>query len=574
MPYISLEAIAKPRPPRVGSAPRADRISTDRRSLRAAKSLEWCGRGATALPGFAIASIVLKRIEDVMRVFLALTIFVLCNPLNAAPDLGDVWYVSTETLTLRKAPREDADSIVKLKFGDGITIQDRVKFAFPFSGDKKRFSPDLLPEWVLVTAGRNKGYLPITALASEWLFKFQENRTSTPVSNGVIAAKRGFSETEDKISLASMRGFSESENGDMIAMRGAMGSQSDVGEADPSAIDRIFQDKTEVADESTTRFIREGQLANSRTHLVLQKNEEQDGFFVGVLKSTRKFFAAFFNFASKVAKSVFRDNALINKAADAGELTSGFMYDEAGPMQEYMLGSSVAARILPLHPLLPFNHDVCAYVRDVGMALLTASNDPMTYRGYVFLVMRSDEVNAFAVPGGFVFVTTGMLKFLKDEDELAAILGHELAHLELRHGIKAVGKEDVFKFFALAKDVGVLVADSHGKNRAVVAGLSNLGDSIFAKMTDVIRNGYGVEMESQADWRSIQFSMALGYDSRALYDVLERFKSVKGNYGGASYPVERASDVLSYRHDFDCPDRDAPGRNVRSARYQAAVRGL
>ena len=99
-----------------------------------------------------------------------------------------------------------------------------------------------------------------------------------------------------------------------------------------------------------------------------------------------------------------------------------------------------------------------------------------------------------------------------------------------------------------------------------------LADELFGKLTTSIRNGYGIEMESQADWRSIQFSKALGYETRALYDVLERFKAEKGSYGGASYPAERGADVLKYREGFDCKDGDgASGRTARAARYKNTV---
>ena len=96
-------------------------------------------------------------------------------------------------------------------------------------------------------------------------------------------------------------------------------------------------------------------------------------------------------------------------------------------------------------------------------------------------------------------------------------------------------------------------------------------DEVFEKMFTSVRNGYGIETESQADWRSIQLSQALGYDTMALYEVLERFKAEKGTYGGASYPAERGKDVLKYRQQFGCPDGRAAGRAEREARYKAAV---
>ena len=185
-------------------------------------------------------------------------------------------------------------------------------------------------------------------------------------------------------------------------------------------------------------------------------------------------------------------------------------------------------------------------------------------------MLDSEEVNAFAVPGGFVFVTTGMLKFLKDEDELAAILGHEMGHIELRHGMRAVGTEKILKLFSLLKELGTAKEQGNGQE-LLVAQVKQLVDEVFEKMFTSVRNGYGVETESQADWRSIQLSRTLGYDTMALYEVLERFKATKGSYGGASYPAERGKDVLKYRQQLGCPDGAAAGRAARAARYKAAV---
>jgi len=62
-----------------------------------------------------------------------------------------------------------------------------------------------------------------------------------------------------------------------------------------------------------------------------------------------------------------------------------------------------------------------------------------------------------------------------------------------------------------------------------------------------------------------------GSDRKALYDVLERFKVVKGSYGGASYPAERGADILKYRTQLGYGDAPAAGRDIRASRYRAAV---
>ena len=488
------------------------------------------------------------------------------------PKAGETWRVSTENLTLREKPDSLSSAVAMLKYNDAAEVVTTCRFAVPFDGDRDKFPETLLPLWVKVKVDGKTGYLPFPSIASEWLMGNQ-NPNEMISADGTLAAKRGFSESENDVALASMRGFSESENGEMAAMRGAAGSGKAAARADPAAVTKVLAERKAVSDAEVAAFISAGGLANSDPRELKEEKVEEEGFFGGFMKTTRKASASGLGFASKLAGSIGGDDKLIGAAASAGKVTSELIYSEVGPVQEYQLGCVVASRILPLYPVLPQDDPKSVYVRTLGATLAAASNDPMPYHGYMFLTVQSDEVNAFAVPGGFVFVTTGMLKFLKDEDELAAILGHEMGHMELRHGMKSIGKESVLKLFSLMKEVATMSGDSGDSTQAAARQqLVALADELFGKLTTSIRNGYGIEMESQADWRSIQFSKALGYETKALYDVLERFKAEKGTYGGASYPAERGADVLKYREGFGCKDDDGEsGRAARAARYRSAV---
>lgn len=492
-----------------------------------------------------------------------------CAVLGDDPKAGETWYVSTEKLVLREKPDGLSSALGALKYKDAAEVVTTCRLALPFDGDRDKFPETLLPLWVKVKTGGKTGYLPFPSLASEWLIGNQ-NPNEVVSADGTLVAKRGFSESEDG-ELAAMRGFSESEDGELAAMRGAAGKGSAAAKADPAAVTRVLAARKETSDEEISAFIEAGRLARGEARQLKEEAVKEEGFFGGFAKKTRQAGSSGLGFASKLVGTAGGDDKLIGAAASAGKITSGLLYSEIGPVQEFQLGCVVAARILPIYPVLPPDDPASAYVRTLGMTLAAASNDPMPYRGYMFLVVRSDEVNAFAVPGGFVFVTTGMLKFLNDEDELAAILGHEMGHMELRHGMQSVGKESVLKLFTLMKEVATMAADG-GQDATARQQLTALADELFGKLTTSIRNGYGIEMESQADWRSIQFSQALGYDTKALYDVLERFKAKKGSYGGASYPAERGADALKYRKWFGSADDGASaGRSARAARYKAAV---
>lgn len=484
------------------------------------------------------------------------------------PKLGETWYVSTAKLTLRAKPDALSKAVKELKYKDAAKIKGVSRVAVPFDGDKDKFPDTLMPNWVKVEAGGETGYLPVSSLASEWLIENQ-NPDEIVSSDGKMTAKRGFSESENGAELAAMRGFSESENGDLVAMRGAAGEGKAAQSADPAAVAQMLASRKQPTDAAVAAFVANGKLKDGDVRKTTELAVEEEGFFGGFMKSTRKASAGGLGFAAKLTKAVAGDDKLLGAAASAGKLTSGMIYSEIGPVQEYQLGLAIAARILPLYPLVSAKDKAAQYVAELGATLAAASNDPMPYNGYSFMLVRSDEVNAFAVPGGFVFITTGMLKFLKNEDELAAILGHEMGHMELRHGMSSVGKENVLKLFSLAKEVGTAMATGDKQSLAINE-LKALSDLIFNKMLTAIRNGYGIDMESQADWRSVQFLKTLGYDTRSLYNVLERFKEEKGTYGGASYPEERGADVLKYMKNFDCDD-DASGVDLRTVRYEEAV---
>ena len=470
------------------------------------------------------------------------------EPKFNGPKPGETWYVSTERATVRQSPSELSPAVKTLSYKDAVPVEKDVRVAPPFAGDRKLFPEDLIPGWVQMTGG---GYLAVPSLASEWLINNQ-NPDEQISAEGMTAAKRGFSESENDAELASMRG--------------AAGAGKASAVADPAAVERVLANKIPASDEAIASFIREGGLKGSPVKPEVLKIEKP-GTGASLLAGTRKLGAAGLGAVADAAGQGEGEGARL--VSSAGKTASGLVYSEIGPVQEFQLGRAVAARVLPLYPTLSNDDPRSVYVNTLGHAIAAASNDPMPYGGYIFVTLESDEVNAFAVPGGFVFVTTGMLKFLNDEDELAAILGHEMGHMELRHGMRAVGTEKILKLFSMLKELGE--GNGQGGENILAAQVKSLVDEVFEKMFTSVRNGYGIETESQADWRSIQLSATLGYDTKALYDVLERFKSTKGSYGGASYPAERGADVLKYRGQLGFGDASAAGRDVRAARYRTAV---
>jgi predicted Zn-dependent protease len=116
-------------------------------------------------------------------------------------------------------------------------------------------------------------------------------------------------------------------------------------------------------------------------------------------------------------------------------------YDD--PKFQYEIGYKTSARILGSSPLLN-NPSANQYVSLVGKSL--TKNYQLNSYKWTFSVIQSDDINAFAASGGFVFVTKGLLKELNTEDELAAVLAHEIAHIKFNHYIKVVKKQMLAEF--------------------------------------------------------------------------------------------------------------------------------
>jgi len=255
----------------------------------------------------------------------------------------------------------------------------------------------------------------------------------------------------------------------------------------------------------------------------------------------------------------------------AGTVTEMADDSKIGPVNEFFLGREVAARILGAYKPIGQDQPTTDYLKKAGTSLSLFSRYPFPYRPYTYVILDSKEINAFAAPGGFIFITTGMLNFLKNEDELAVILGHEIAHIELQHGLNAVGQEKIMKLFALMKDLLVDSSTSQGDMKSQL--FKSLFDKITKELMNKVRQGYNVEMETEADLRGIEISYAAGYDPGVFLEVLKRFKEKKNNYGGANYPKERMADAETKLKSMRGVN-EVKVSGVRTKRFRAATKAI
>ena len=115
--------------------------------------------------------------------------------------------------------------------------------------------------------------------------------------------------------------------------------------------------------------------------------------------------------------------------------------------EEYYVGRAVAAQILSRYKL-DQNPNLTQYVNEVGQTVARKSSRPNPFKGYHFAVLDTTEINAFACPGGIIFVTRGLIQTCKNEDQLAAVLAHEVGHVANKDGINSITQARWTQVFA------------------------------------------------------------------------------------------------------------------------------
>ena len=216
-------------------------------------------------------------------------------------------------------------------------------------------------------------------------------------------------------------------------------------------------------------------------------------------------------------------NDALNKAAKVKKIADLKVTDA----EERQIGQEVSDKMVETFGVYQ-DANVTKYVTLVGAVLAQNSSRPGL--NWQFVVLDTDGVNAFAAPGGFVHITRGLLGLIKDEAELAGVLGHELIHVTEKHTVNAIQKGGTFQ---LAADE---VSASGGMTQGLVARLAQ------AAYSDVLNNKFSRNDENEADDKGIQLANKVGYAPSGLASVLtklvERNKDAKEPNGlFASHPV-------------------------------------
>ena len=169
--------------------------------------------------------------------------------------------------------------------------------------------------------------------------------------------------------------------------------------------------------------------------------------------------------------------------------------------QEVAMGKRYHSQILQQTP--PYEDAVLqAYVQKIGDSLSAKSHRPNLY--YRFTVLDSPDINAFALPGGYIYIYRGLMAYLSSEEELAAVLGHEIGHVTARHSVRQYSQSQLLGILSTA------IERNQGKSAGNIANLAS----------GALLSGYGREMELEADDLGTQYIFQDGYSADGMLKLL------------------------------------------------------
>ena len=211
----------------------------------------------------------------------------------------------------------------------------------------------------------------------------------------------------------------------------------------------------------------------------------------------------------------------------------GFREIENNQKDDIKLGQD-AIRDLKLTGLMPKEVEdelVVGYVRRVAQKL--AANSDLQVPLQV-TVLNSKEINAFALPGGFIFVERGLLETVDDESQLAGIIAHEMSHVVARHGHKLMTKANIAAIIYQAAQVAAIIltggAAGIGTYYALQYGFYGLGLTLNLTLLGVSR-----DFEQQADQLGIQYAWKAGYDTSGFVRFFDKMATKEGYVNGVSW---------------------------------------
>lgn len=231
--------------------------------------------------------------------------------------------------------------------------------------------------------------------------------------------------------------------------------------------------------------------------------------------------------------------------------------------QEKSIGRQVAQKVEAQENILQ-DSLWQSYLTEVGEKIVAVCDRPDL--GYRFRVIASDQVNAFAAPGGFIYFYTGILEMMDTEAELAAVMAHEVSHVVARHSVKTL---------QAAYGGIILINLALGKESEKLAG------QVAGTVLNLALTGYGRSNELQADEYGVYYMVKAGYNPNAAVDMFTKLAEASGEQGDrgffenltASHP-ETQERIRKIKAQIAAMDEDVHELPSFQDRYQAMKRRI
>lgn len=205
------------------------------------------------------------------------------------------------------------------------------------------------------------------------------------------------------------------------------------------------------------------------------------------------------------------------------------------PSEDVQVGQKAAAEVEQKMPVI-HDEEITAYIESVGRRLVAAIPPEFQHPEfrYSFRVINARDINAFALPGGPMFVNSGMILAAREEGEMAGVMAHELSHVALRHGTAQATKAAKYSILA-----GVL-----GVGGAILGGpaLGQLGQGVVG--TYFLK--FSREYETEADLLGARIMANAGYDPRDLANMFKTIEQQSGGGGGGGFFSDHPSPANRY----------------------------
>jgi predicted Zn-dependent protease len=247
----------------------------------------------------------------------------------------------------------------------------------------------------------------------------------------------------------------------------------------------------------------------------------------------------------------------------------GTAAEEITPEQEYYIGRAVAANILSSYRLWNGNPSLTAYLNLICAAITINSPRPDVFNGYRVAILDSDEINAFATSGGHILITRGLINAARSEEALAAVIAHEVAHIQLQHSIRAIRTSRITQALLITGTSAAGVATGMDVNQLTDVFNESVGEIVLT----LVNNGYSRDQEFEADNVAMSLLASAGYNPSGLIDMLRELNTVQSRVPGGfnrthPTPAQRITNAERNLRNFTVVDNSVR----RQARFTAAVR--